>query len=244
MAFSFLKKRSSRVQKVTKTDDDLTKYLTTFLQPDSSGSEAYRSLRTNLLYSFADNPPKSILLTSPGPGEGKSVTCANLGVVLAQADKRTLIVDCDFRRPTIHKLFGLKNTLGIADVLIGERKLQEGWMEPTPRLKVLSVGYIPPNPAELLNSRHFSEFLASVRDEFDYVLLDSAPLAVVSDAAIVAVRADGVLFVVDAQKTRKRAVQRSIRSLEAVGANVLGAIMNRVRASEQDYLHYDHIYTR
>jgi capsular exopolysaccharide synthesis family protein len=240
MRFSLLKKRARRAQQDTKTYDDLTKYLTTVSAPDSAGSEAYRTLRTNLLYSFTDNPPKSILLTSPGPGEGKSLTCANLGVVLAQADKRTFIVDCDFRRPAIHKLFGLKPTWGIADVLVGESSLQEVWTEPTPGLKVASVGYIPPNPAELLSSRHFSEFLASVRQEFDYVLLDAAPLAAVSDAAIVAVQADGVLFVVDAQKTRKQAVQRGIRSLEAVGANVLGTVMNRVKATEQDYLHYDY----
>lgn len=221
---------SRRAQKENKVND-LTGRLVTVLGPASVASEAYRSLRTNLLYSFVDSPPKVIVLTSPGPQEGKSTTCANLGVVLAQAGKNTLIIDCDFRKPILHKVFGMRNVYGIVDLLAGERKLQEVWHEPMLGLKVVCKGPAPPNPAELLGSKRLSEFLASVRKEFDYVLIDAPPIGLVSDPVILATQGDGVLLVLDAQKTRKRAVRQSIRSLQAVGANVLGTVMNNTKIS-------------
>src|SRR5215211_6206558 len=109
--------------------------LVTLLNPASAASEAYRTLRTNLLYSFLDAPARVLVLTSPGPSEGKSTTCANLGVVLAQAGKSTLVLDCDLRKPAIHRFFGLRNINGIVDTLAGERQLQEVWVEPVPGLK-------------------------------------------------------------------------------------------------------------
>lgn len=110
------------------------------LDPYDGASEAYRTLRTNLFYSIADTPPKVIALTSPGPGEGKSTICANLGVVLAQADKKTLVVDCDLRKAVIHRIFGIRNINGLINVLVGECDLQDVWEEPLEGLKVLTVG--------------------------------------------------------------------------------------------------------
>ena len=218
-----------------RAEEDLTRRLVTKLQPTGVASEAYRAIRTNLLYAFVDNPPKVIALTSAGPREGKSTTCTNLGVILAQAGQRTLILDCDLRKPTMHRIFGLRNLYGIVDVLVGERSLQEVWNEPVEGLKVVPVGTVPRNPAEILGTRRFSEFLASVREDFDYVLIDTPPIGLVTDAAIVAVRGDGVLLVLDAQNTRKRAVRQAMRSLETVGANVLGTVMNNVNASRNEY---------
>jgi capsular exopolysaccharide synthesis family protein len=212
--------------------DELDGRLVTVLDPTSAASEAYRTLRTNLLYALVDNPPKVIVLTSPGRGEGKSTTCANLGVVLAQAGKDTLIVDCDFRRPAIHRLFGLRNLHGVVDVLAGERRLQDAWTEPVEGLKVVPVGLIPPNPTELLGTRRFSELLASVRQEFDYVLVDVSPVGLVSDPAILATQGDGVLLILDAQNTRKGSVRQAMRSLTAVGANVIGTAMTNVKAAK------------
>ena len=114
----FLRKSRSRPAEGEAQAEDLYNGLITVLDPANAASEAYRSLRTNLLYAFVDNPPKTILVTSPGPGEGKSTTCANLGVVLSQAAKRTLILDCDFRKPRVHQLFGLRNLHGVVDVLV------------------------------------------------------------------------------------------------------------------------------
>jgi len=178
------------------------------------------------------------VLTSPGPGEGKSTTCANLGVVLAQAGKNTLILDCDFRKPVIHRLFGFRNVRGVVDALAGERKLQDNWKEPMEGLKVVTVGPIPPNPTELLGTRRFSELLASLREEFDYVLIDAPPVGMVSDPAILATQGDGVLLISDAQNTRKGSVRQAMRSLEAVGAPVLGTVMNNVEVPKGDNYHY------
>ena len=215
-----------------RSDHDLTERLITLLAPNDGASEAYRKVRTNLLYAFVDQSPKAIMLTSPGPGEGKSTTCANLGVVLAQAAKSTLILDCDLRKPVIHKYFGLRNLRGIVDLLVGECPLQEVWKEPVEGLKVVPAGPVPPNPAEILGSQRFSKFLAAIREEFDYVLIDTSPVGPVSDPAILAPQADGVLLVIDAQNTRKGAGREAVHSLEAIGANVLGAVMNNVRVTK------------
>ena len=215
--------------------NDLSKRLVTLLDTANPASEAYRTLRTNLLYSFVDNPPKTIVLTSPSQGEGKSTTCVNLGVVLAQADKDALIIDCDFRRPVVHQFFGLRNLHGVIDVLVGERKLQEVLQEPVEGLKVISTGSIPPNPTEILSSQRFSTFLAAMRERFDYVLVDAPPVLPVSDPAIIATQGDGVLLVMDAQNTRKAAVRQATRNLQAVGATILGTVMNNLKASAGGY---------
>ena len=225
----------------TRQDEEsnhLRERLVTTLEPNSAGSEAYRSLRTNLIYAVVDKPPKVIVLTSPAPREGKTTVCANLGVVLAQANKRTIILDCDFRKPTVHKIFGIRNIFGVTDVVVGERSLPEVSQEIMAGLEVAPVGPLPPNPAELLSSQRFSELLVGLRREFDYVLVDAPPVEAVSDPLILASQGDGVFLVFDAQKTRKAAVQRSMRSLEDVGANVLGTVMNNVKKTKGGGYYY------
>lgn len=213
--------------------NDFSGRLVTLQEPDGLAAEAYRTLRTNLLYAFVDTPPEVIVLTSPGPGEGKSTICANLGVVLSQADKRVLIVDCDLRKPVMHKVFGLRNMQGVVNVVVGERDLREVWEEPLPGLKVLTTGPVPPRPAELLSSERFTEFLDQARREFDYVLLDTSPIELVSDPVVLATQSDGVLLILDAQKTRKSSVRQSMRSLETVGARILGTVVNNMEPSKQ-----------
>ena len=209
--------------------EELAARVVTNSEPASVASEAYRTLRTNLIYSHVDVPPKVIVLTSPGSGEGKSTSCANLGVVLAQTGKAVLILDCDFRKPVMHKFFGMRNLIGLVDVLAGERKLQEVTSQPLEGLTVAPAGRIPPNPSELLGAQRFKQLLTGARQEFDYVLVDAPPVGIVSDAAIVATQGDGVLLVLDAQNTRKRAVQQALRNLDNVGASVLGTVMNNVK---------------
>jgi capsular exopolysaccharide synthesis family protein len=227
------------------TTDDLSGSLITVSEPRGTASEDYRSLRTSLLYSLVDTPPKVVEVTSAGPSEGKSTTSANLGVVLAQVEKQTLIVDCDMRKPTIHKIFGLRNLQGLVNVLAGEHDLPEVCQEALPGLKAITTGPIPPNPAELLSSRRFTELLNQTREEFDYVLLDVPPIGIVSDPAIAATQADGVLLVIDSQSTRKGSVRQAMRSLEGVGANVLGTVMNNVKASKGGYYYrYNYAYGR
>lgn len=208
-------------------------HLVTLLEPMGAASEAYRALRTSLLYAQVDKPPKVILLTSPGVREGKSTACANLGVVLAQGGKEVLVMDCDFRKPAIHTVFDLPNTRGVVNVLAAECELQESCQEPLPGLKVLTAGSLPPNPAETLMSQRFPELLMSARQRFDYVLVDSPPTKLFSDAAVAAAHSDAVLLAFDAQNTRKGDVRQAVQSLTAVGANVLGTVMNNVKGGEQ-----------
>jgi capsular exopolysaccharide synthesis family protein len=210
---------------------NLSESLVTALEPDSVAAEAYRFVRANLLYTLTRTSPTVIVVTSPNPQEGKSTVCANLGVALAQAGKNTLVVDCAFRKPAMHVIFELRNTHGIVDVLLQERKLEEVCQEPFPTLglKVLTVGPLPPNPAELLGSQRFSEFLALVRARFDIILVDSSPTRLVSDPTILAAQADDVLLVLDAQKTRKGDVREAARSLTVVGANIAGTVMNNAK---------------
>lgn len=213
----------------------------TLLDPASVASEAYRTLRTSLLYALVDAPPKVVVVTSPGSAEGKSTTCANLAVVLAQAGKSTLVIDCDLRKPSMHKIFGLRNFAGVVDALARELDLREIWHEPLPNLKVVTTGSIPPNPAELVGSRRFAQVLGRMREEFDYVIIDSPPVGLVSDPMVLATQGDGVLLVLDAQHTRKGSLRQAVRSLESVGAKILGTVMNNAKA-EKDGYYYGYVY--
>jgi capsular exopolysaccharide synthesis family protein len=238
MAHNRLKKRMQKNHEVA----DHANSLVTIVDPAGVASEAYRSLRTSLLYAVVDNPLKVVLLTSPGPGEGKSTTCANLGTVLAQAGNNTLMIDADLRRPSLHKFFGARNFRGLMNVLTDDNELSEVLVEPLPGLKVAPTGPIPSNPSEILGSNRFAHLVEAARKEFDYVLIDSPPVGLVPDPVILATQADGVLLVLDAQGTRKDALRKAIRSLKSVGANVLGTVMNNAEegknASYNSYAAY------
>ncbi|HZC02833.1 MAG TPA: CpsD/CapB family tyrosine-protein kinase [Gammaproteobacteria bacterium] len=224
----------SRLQRQAQKDKSgaLSEPLVTLQDPGRVASEAYRSLRTNLLYAVADAPPTVILITSPASSDGKSITCANLAVVLAQAGKETLLVDGDLREPSLHKFFGVPNVSGLVNVLSGEYGLSEACTEPCPGLKMLSTGPIPPYPTELLSSGRFAELIGQARRQFDYVLIDSPPMQLVSDPMIIAAKADAVLLVLDCQETSKRSLRKAVRDLEAVGANVLGTVVNKAPMAE------------
>lgn len=221
---------------------DFSDTLVTVVDPTGPGSEAYRMMRTNLFYASVDDPPKVVVLTSAGPGEGKSTTAANLGVTLSEAGKSTLVVDCDLRKPMLHNYFETRNMTGLVDILTMERKLEDVWHEPMLKLKLITAGPPPLNPAELLGSQRFAEFLKQVRQKFDYVLVDTPPVTVVTDSAIVGALGDGVLLVVDAQGTRKNSLRQAMRELDSVGARVLGTVLNNVASSNGEYAAYG--YTR
>lgn len=209
--------------------DDASRNLVTVHDPSGAAAEAYRMLRTNLFYALVDSPPKLIVLTSANSGEGKSTTVANLGVALAQADKKVLVLDCDLRSPRQHSIFGTTNSRGLVDVLAGD-STEEVWSEPIPGLKLLCAGPPPPNPAELLGSRRTADFLTEMRQRFDYVLIDAPPVGK-SESAVLAVHGDGVLLVLDARTTRRGPLRQAMRVLRGVGANVLGTVLNNFDAS-------------
>jgi receptor protein-tyrosine kinase len=150
-------------------------------------------------------------------------------------NNNVLLVDCDLRKPVLHKIFGYRNLTGIVSVLAGEYSMQDVWHGPEPGLKLITVGPIPPNPAELLSSQRFANFIEQARKEFDYVVLDASPIELVTDPTILAALCDGVLLVINAQTTRKRSARRSVQRLEAVGAQILGTVMNDAEGSVGSY---------
>ena len=240
-------------------------------EPRSPLTEAYRSLRTNLQFSSLDNPVRTMVITSAGPSEGKSLTASNLAVVLAQAGLSVILVDADLRRPVIHKIFGLKNNIGLTSWLVGQNTEPAGvavavtaaaaggsrWLEPSPagktgplesyiqatgvaRLRVVTSGSLPPNPAEVLGSSRMHQFLEEINQAADIVILDSPPCVTVTDAVVLSRWVDGVILVLDQKSTSRQGVQRARENLQAVGAKILGAVINRLdpRGSSGYYSSY------
>jgi capsular exopolysaccharide synthesis family protein len=200
-------------------------------------AEAIRNVRTNVLFSSADEGVRTIVVTSAGPGEGKSLFSANLSVSLAQAGQRVLHVDADMRRPRVHEIFEFSQEPGLSNLLVGDCKPSEAVRKVTgvPGLAVLPAGMIPPNPAELLGSKRFDEYFATLSEHFDYVVIDSPPVLAVADASILANTASGVVFVVGADQTSRHAARAAIDQLHAVQAHLIGAVLNRVDLEHNPY---------
>lgn len=196
-------------------------------KPRSPVAEAYRTLRTSLEFSSLDKPLRTMVVTSPGPGEGKSTVLANLGVVLAQADKKVILADCDLRRPSLHELFGLQNGRGITTMMVEEEALQNPPLLETgvQNLWLLPSGPLPPNPAELMASRRMGEIIERLAQESDIVLFDAPPAVAVTDAIVLASKVDGVLLVVSAGQTRKEMARRAKDLLEKVNARIVGCVL-------------------
>jgi succinoglycan biosynthesis transport protein ExoP len=198
--------------------------------------EAIRGVRTNVLFSSAEDGVRLVVVTSAGPGEGKSLFSSNLSVSLAQAGQRVLHIDADMRRPRVHSIFELSQEPGLSNLLVGDCKPSEAIRKTTVQnLCVVPAGMIPPNPAELLGSKRCDEFLAALGDHFDWVIVDSPPVLAVADASIVANSATGVVFVVGADQTSRQAARAALDQLAAVQAHVVGAVLNRVQLERNPY---------
>jgi succinoglycan biosynthesis transport protein ExoP len=200
--------------------------------------EAYNVLRTNLQFAAVGDRLGSLLITSPSPHEGKSLTAANLGIALAQASQEVILVDVDLRRPHQHKFFGLSNSVGVTSALLQPNPSLDSLLQQTavPGLRVLTSGPVPPNPAQLLSAPRMRELLAGLYAEADIVILDSPPATFVADAAILSAYVDGVLLVVDAGSTRRGPAQRAMEALKQVNARVIGVTFNRMPRG--GYYHY------
>lgn len=202
--------------------------LATLLYPRSEAAEEYRALRTNIEFAAVDKPIRTILVTSAVPGEGKTVTAANLAVVIAQTGKRVLLVDADLRKPGIDEIFDVPNSHGLTDLLrtdqIGITVVSHATEQE--RLRVLTTGPLPPNPAEVLVSQRMRQVLKRLTTDHDVVVVDSAPLQAVTDAAILSSFVDATLLVIDAGHTRRAHVRGARESLERANARVVGAVLN------------------
>jgi capsular exopolysaccharide synthesis family protein len=202
----------------------------------SSSAEAYRTLRTNLIFSQAVQTLRTLVVTSPAPSEGKTTTAANLAVSFAQQGMRVLLVDCDLRRSRIHKMFGIPREPGMSELILGQQDIDSVAREtPVPGLYILPSGILPPNPSELLGGDRMRKTLASLSEAFDLIVIDTPPLLAASDAAILATITDGVVLVVRAGVTEVEAGQQAIAQLQSVGARVVGAVLNDPDSKLQQY---------
>jgi capsular exopolysaccharide synthesis family protein len=207
-------------------------------------SEAFRAFRTNVLFSSAQDGARSLVVTSTGPGEGKSTVTANLAISLAQAGQRVLLIDADMRKPKAHEIFGTKQEPGLSNVMVGSTKASAAVRKTiVSGLWVLTAGRIPPNPAELLGSARFKEFITSLKAHFDWIIIDTPPVMAVTDAALVAHHATGVVFVVGAEMTSRHAAKQALDQLERANARFVGGVLNKVNLEGHAY-YYSQYYRR
>ncbi len=199
--------------------------LITLTDPRSPVSEAYRALRTNLAFYSLDDPIRSLVVTSTAGEEGKSTTIANLAVTLAQSGRRTILVDCDLRRPSLHTIFNLKQGPGLTEMVLGHEDtapLQETGVE---NLWLLASGALPPNPADLLGTKRVDQVIAALQEQADMVLFDAPPAVAVTDAAVLGAKVDGVLLVISAGKTRREHAERAKEILQKAKARIVGVTL-------------------
>ena len=213
-----------------------TKTATVPVEHLSSVVEAYRMLRTSVLLSSAGKPPKTILFTSGQPGDGKTTTAVNTGVSLAQLGARVLLIDCDLRRPTLHRALRIPKQHGLSGYLSSEAKPEDVVQETrVPNLSAITCGAIPPNPAELLASDRMRDLLAWASEHYEHVLLDSPPLLSVTDPVVLSTRVDGVILVVQAGRSTRDILRRARNELLQVGAKVFGVVLNNLDMRREGY---------
>ncbi|HTA91787.1 MAG TPA: polysaccharide biosynthesis tyrosine autokinase [Polyangiaceae bacterium] len=204
--------------------------------PKSVVAEAARAIRTNLMFMSPDNPYRCLLVTSAGPAEGKTTVAASIAIAIAQTGQRVCLVDCDLRKPRVHKVFNELNDKGVTTALLEPGQLPSLVVETqVSNLWILRAGPTPPNPADLMHSEAFGRVLQELRAEFDRVVIDSPPIGLVTDGVILSTRVDATVLVVRALTTRRDAAKRAVRSLRDVGANCAGFVLNAVSSSERYY---------
>jgi capsular exopolysaccharide synthesis family protein len=216
------------------------------LDSQTHAAEAYNALRTSILFSGVDQELKEIVVTSPGPGEGKSRTAANLAVALANAGHKTLLVDADFRRPSQHRIFSRIRNVGLSNLILQDVSENEAItvVDAMPNLWLLTSGPTPPNPSELLGSGRMRELMSRLRGAFTFVVVDTPPVNAVTDALVLASFANGTLLVIEQGRTTFPALGRAKQMLDRVGAHTIGAVMNKVRASTGAYSYEYGYYAR
>ncbi len=223
--------------------EDLRSHLLSNLEPKSGLAEAYRNVRSAFLFSGGADEGRSVVITSAVPKEGKTTTCLNLGVSLAQAGSRILVVDADLRRGELHKFFGVEAGRGFSDILAGQAK-PESVIQRTgiPNLDMVATGPFPPNPAELMLKPELHSFIDYARKTYDRILFDCPPVMVVSEATILASQVDGVIMVIWAGQTSKKLAQLSAQVLHERGARIYGCVLNNLEFGRVGYYYYSTYY--
>ncbi len=208
--------------------------------PKAVGSEALRTLRTNLQFTSPDQELKTILLTSVGPGDGKSTVSSNLAVAWAQSGQRVALIGCDLRKPVLHKIFSIANAPGLTGLLTGKAELDDVVVpiKQIPNLDVIPSGPVPPNPAELLQSKAMVACLEELRARYDIILCDGTPVIAVTDAAVMANQVDGTVLVISAHQVPRDVALHAKTLLDQANARLLGVVLNRVRPQDRKNYHY------
>lgn len=204
-------------------------------EPKSVTAEAYRTFRTNLQFCTMGKGVKRILVTSAEPGEGKTITTSNLALSLSQAGKKVLVIDCDLRKPSIHKHFELTNDVGFVNVIMENLSFQKAVKEHSENLHIITAGKSPVNPAELLNIDYISPIFNSLGEAYDIILIDTPPVVTVTDAQLLASVADGVVMVLSSGQSHKKLCQKALQLLNNVNANILGVVLNKVTEDSGAY---------
>ncbi|MCD7034593.1 CpsD/CapB family tyrosine-protein kinase [Metabacillus sp. GX 13764] len=208
-------------------------------QPKSPVAEQYRTIRTNIQFTNVDSDLSTIVVTSSGPGEGKSTTVANLAVVFAQQGKRVLLIDADLRKPTAHYTFATENHTGLTNVLTRQTELREAvHLTKQNNLDLLSSGPIPPNPSELLASKNMKALIEEAKQMYELVIFDSPPILAVTDAQVLANLVDGVVLVVSSGKTEIEGAKKAKEQLQNANAKLLGAVLNNKKQEDASYYYY------
>ena len=201
--------------------------------PKSITAENYRSLRTNIQYSSIDKQVKTLVVTSSNAGEGKSTVAGNLAYTFFQSGKRVLIIDCDLRKPSLHRKFNVSNEVGLTDVLVGTSELNKVMKKIDDNLYLLTTGTLPPNPAEIIGSNTMENFLDECKINFDYIILDTPPILPVTDSKLLAIKADATVLVVRSEISKLKHVSQAFKELGKVNANVIGTILNDVEVHSE-----------
>lgn len=211
--------------------------------PKSHAAEAFRTFRTNIQFSSLDEELRTIVVTSTQPGEGKSTVISNLGITMAQSGKRVLLIDCDLRKPTIHKKLGIYNQDGLTTLLAKEKSFQEAIRTTNiNNFFVLTSGPIPPNPAELLGSKKMRALIEELKGQFDVILFDAPPVLAVTDAQILATYCDGVVFVASFGQAEKQALITAKELINKVGGKLIGVVINKIPSNSRSYYYYNYDY--
>ena len=206
--------------------------------PKSYYAEAFRTIKTNIKYSSADKHKKVLLVTSTEAGEGKSTISSNLALSLSQDNKKVIIIDGDLRKPSVHKQFGISGSVGLTELLIGEKSINDIKHKVNPYLDAVTSGHIPPNPAELLASEEMEKLIEKLREEYDYVIIDANPIGLVADAQILSSKVDGVILVARYEKTKKENLLSCKKMIDQVGGNTIGVVLNGIDEKRGKYYYY------
>lgn len=215
-----------------------TEQLITLTEPRSAAAEAFRSLRTNLMFSSVDNPINTLLMTSAARDDEKSLTVANVAVTFAQSGHRTIIVDADLRQPQQHSIWGIESGRGLTDMMVDDAAISNPPLSTTSieNLVILPTGELPPNPADLLSGKRMDEIIRALKDRADYVLFDSPPVLAATDAALLGIKLDAALLVVKAGDTRRDHTAQARQALERVHVRIVGAVL--INAPSDDRIAY------